>query len=236
MSAADALAAAGRVPSGIHGLDERIGGGFPLCRATLVSGDAGAGKTTLGLHFLAEGIRRGEASMLINADGTRPPVNHRVTIVLGASPLFAELRGRRSDDVRELASDLTREVRHAKARRVVIDDFPALVGRRVPGDRVEDFVRSLLASFDDNLGCTILLTARTANGSQISLVGTAAERLSAGVIEVRGAPADRWLQVRKMRGAPVMLDPYFVGGLSAPRNLSASDPNPPACATFSRAV
>jgi KaiC/GvpD/RAD55 family RecA-like ATPase len=236
MSPIDITDAADRVPSGVHGLDERIGGGFPEGRATLISGDAGAGKTTLGLHFLMEGVRRDETSMLISADGTRPPVIHRLTIALGASPRFTELRGRNSDDVRQLASDLTREVRHLDARRVVVDDFPALVGRSVPADRVEDFVRSLLASFEDNLGCTMLLTARTSNGTHASPAGSVAERLSAGVIEVRGAPADRWLQVRKMRGAPALLDPYFVGGLSAPRNLSASEPKPSACATFSRAV
>lgn len=228
--------AANRVPSGIHGLDERIGGGFPECRATLVSGDAGAGKTALGLHFLMEGIRRNEASVLIAADGTRPPVNHRLTIPLAASPLFTELRGRQSDDVRQLASDLTREVRHLDARRVVIDDFTSLVGRRVPPGRVEDFVRSLLASFEDNLGCTMLLTVRTVNGAHASPAGSATERLCAGVIELRGTPTDRWLQVRKMRGAPALLDPYFVGGLSAPRNLSASEPNPSASAPFLRAV
>ena len=37
-------------------------------------------------------------------------------------------------------------------------------------------------------------------------------------------------------GVLVKANFLFVGGLSAPRNLSASDPNPSACATFSRAV
>lgn len=236
MSASGTFDAPGRISSGVHGLDERIGGGFLRNRVTLVCGDAGAGKTAFGLHFLMEGVRRGESALLIGADLTRPPINHRLTIALAASPLFAELRARHSDDARQLSSDLTREVRHLEARRVVIDDFPALVGRNVADDRTEDFVRSLFATFDDNLGCTMLLTARTTNGVQTSPAGSAAERLSGGVVEVRGTAADRWLQVRKMRGAAANLDPYFVGGLSAPRNLSASEPNPSACATFSRAV
>jgi len=225
-----------RVPSGIHGLDERIGGGFPAGRASLIRGDAGAGKTAFGLHFLMEGVRRREAVVLISADGTRPPVNHRLILALSASPLFVERRGRHSADARQLTSDLTREVRHLNAARVVIDDVLALVGREVPADQVDDFLRSLIASFEDNLGCTILLTTRTVDGRHPAPAGGAVERLSSGVIELRGVPTDRWIQVRKMRGAPADLDPYFVGGLSAPRNLSASEPNPPASAPFSRAV
>jgi circadian clock protein KaiC len=225
-----------RVPSGVHGLDERIGGGFPAGRAILIRGDAGAGKSAFGLHFLMEGVRRGEPSMLVDADGTRPPVIHRLTIALAASPLFTERRGRPSADPRQLASDLAREVRHFNARRVVIDDVLALVGREVRGDQVDDFLRSVLASLEDNLGCTVLLTTRTVDGKHPSPAGASAERLCAGSIELTGTAADRWVQVRKMRGAPADLDPYFVGGLSAPRCLSASEPKPSELAAFSRAV
>jgi circadian clock protein KaiC len=225
-----------RVTSGVHGLDERIGGGFPAGRAVLVQGDAGAGKTAFGLHYLMEGVRRGERAMLIDADGTRPPVSHRLTIALGQSPLFAERRGRHSADPRQVASDLTREVRHFNARRLVIDDVVSLVGRDVGSDQVDDYLRSLFASLEDNLGCTIVVTARTVDGRHASPAGTSVERLCAGVIELTGGLTDRWVRVRKMRGAPADLDPYFVGGLSAPRSLSASEPNPSACATFSRAV
>jgi circadian clock protein KaiC len=225
-----------RVTSGIHGLDERIGGGFPAGRAVLVHGDAGAGKTAFGLHYLMEGVRRGESAMLISADSTHPPAPHRLTIALGQSPLFAERRGRHSPDPRQIASDLTREVRHFGATRLVIDDVVALGGRDVGEDQADDFMRSLIASFEDNLGCTLLLTARTVDGRHASAAGAAVERLCSGVIELTGAPTDRWVRVRKMRGAPADLNPYFVGGLSAPRSLSASEPNPSACATFSRAV
>lgn len=45
-----------RESSGIAGL----GGGFPTGQMYLVEGNPGAGKTTLGLHFLREGARRGE--------------------------------------------------------------------------------------------------------------------------------------------------------------------------------
>ena len=44
-----------KVPSGVRGLDEVTGGGFPRGRPTLVVGAAGCGKTLLGMQFLVRG-------------------------------------------------------------------------------------------------------------------------------------------------------------------------------------
>lgn len=45
-----------KTPSGIHGLDEILGGGFPKGRPILVCGGAGCGKTLLATQFLVKGI------------------------------------------------------------------------------------------------------------------------------------------------------------------------------------
>lgn len=44
-----------KCPTGIKGLDEVTGGGFPKNRTTLISGGTGSGKTLLGLDFLIKG-------------------------------------------------------------------------------------------------------------------------------------------------------------------------------------
>ncbi|HYF18306.1 MAG TPA: ATPase domain-containing protein [Ramlibacter sp.] len=49
-----------QVPTGIPGLDHVLRGGLPAGQLYLVEGTSGAGKTTLGLQFLLEGVRRGE--------------------------------------------------------------------------------------------------------------------------------------------------------------------------------
>ncbi|HEU4612360.1 MAG TPA: ATPase domain-containing protein [Kofleriaceae bacterium] len=49
-----------RAPTGIAGLDDVLGGGFPRGQLFLVEGNPGAGKTTLGLQFLLEGIKAHE--------------------------------------------------------------------------------------------------------------------------------------------------------------------------------
>lgn len=59
-----------RLPTGIAGLDDILGGGLTLGRLYLVEGTPGAGKTTLGLQFLMEGKARGERGLYITLSET----------------------------------------------------------------------------------------------------------------------------------------------------------------------
>ena len=56
---------ASKAGSGIVGLDEVLGGGFPAHRLHLVEGTPGTGKTTLALQFLLEGVMRGEPVLYV---------------------------------------------------------------------------------------------------------------------------------------------------------------------------
>jgi circadian clock protein KaiC len=60
-----------RCTTGIVGLDEVLGGGLPVNRLYLVQGHPGAGKSTLALQFLREGVRRGERVLYITLSETR---------------------------------------------------------------------------------------------------------------------------------------------------------------------
>jgi circadian clock protein KaiC len=48
-----------RIPTGIKGLDEMLGGGFPKERVVIVYGGSGTGKTIFSLQFLASAAERG---------------------------------------------------------------------------------------------------------------------------------------------------------------------------------
>lgn len=54
-----------RAASGVVGLDEILAGGFPPGQMYLVEGNPGAGKTTLGLHFLRAGVEAGERCVYV---------------------------------------------------------------------------------------------------------------------------------------------------------------------------
>src|ERR1700761_2396393 len=59
-----------RLSSGVEGLDSVLQGGFRRNRLYLLEGDPGAGKTTLALQFLLEGIRNGEAGLYVTLSET----------------------------------------------------------------------------------------------------------------------------------------------------------------------
>lgn len=63
-----------RTTTGIPGLDDVLSGGVPRDRIYLVMGDPGVGKTTLGLHFLQEGVRLGERVLYIGLSETRDEI------------------------------------------------------------------------------------------------------------------------------------------------------------------
>jgi circadian clock protein KaiC len=67
----DTLADSPRAGSGIAGLDDVLGGGFPRNRLYLIQGDPGVGKTTLALQFLREGVAHGERVLYITLSETK---------------------------------------------------------------------------------------------------------------------------------------------------------------------
>src|SRR5690349_8101297 len=60
-----------QLTTGITGFDTILAGGLPSRRMYLLQGDPGAGKTTLALQFLLEGVRAGERALYISLSETR---------------------------------------------------------------------------------------------------------------------------------------------------------------------
>lgn len=56
--------------TGVGGLDSVLRGGLPRHRLYVIEGDPGAGKTTLALQFLLEGIRQGERVLYVTLSET----------------------------------------------------------------------------------------------------------------------------------------------------------------------
>ena len=62
---------AGKVATGVEGLDDILGGGLTPHRVYLVEGNPGSWKTTLALQFLLEGARAGERGLYVTLSETK---------------------------------------------------------------------------------------------------------------------------------------------------------------------
>jgi circadian clock protein KaiC len=60
--------------TGVSGLDEVLGGGFPPHRIYLIQGDPGVGKTTLALQYLLKGRELGEKTLYVTLSETREEI------------------------------------------------------------------------------------------------------------------------------------------------------------------
>jgi circadian clock protein KaiC len=61
-----------KVPTGIAGLDEMLGGGLPQGHVVLVTGLPGTGKTCFGLQFLLAGAASGEKGVFLSLEEDTP--------------------------------------------------------------------------------------------------------------------------------------------------------------------
>lgn len=60
-----------RCSSGCTGLDDVLGGGWPVGHFYLIEGEPGTGKTTLALQFMAEGLKKGERVLYVTLSESR---------------------------------------------------------------------------------------------------------------------------------------------------------------------
>jgi circadian clock protein KaiC len=74
MVASEGDGKAAKLKSGIPGLDEITGGGYPAGGIHIISGPPGSGKSLMGLHFLVEGAKNGETGIYISLEETEANV------------------------------------------------------------------------------------------------------------------------------------------------------------------
>ncbi len=139
-----------RLPTGVDGLDALLQGGLLTGSSTVVAGPPGIGKTTLGLHFIAEGAHRDEPG-LVASFGEAPD-----QLVSRANAFGLDLaRHVDTGSVRILghpttelpldawATNLMTTISSQQPRRVMIDGLTALARLSSVADRLPGFVAAL---------------------------------------------------------------------------------------------
>jgi circadian clock protein KaiC len=213
-----ATQALSRAKTGIAGLDEILHGGLIPARLYLVDGNPGAGKTTLALQFLQEGVRAGERCLYVTLSETAEELkagahSHGWSL---AGIEIVELIADESEFDRE--SQLTMfhpsEIDLTETTRMVLEAIQRVNPRRLVFDSLSElrllaqsslrYRRQILAFKQFLVGrdCTVLmLDDRTAEAGDIQL-----QSIAHGVISLdhRAPPygrARREMQILKFRGS-----------------------------------
>lgn len=151
-----------RLSCGVPGLDELLGGGLLERSVTLVSGSAGIGKSTLGVQFIIEGVKRNEPGLYVALE-EGPAQIIKTADVLGL-PLQKAVE-KKSVDVLYLSREhirssqllaiLVDRIQANGVRRLVLDSVSHIASEG-PGD-LRQLLYSLVARFK-SLGVTSLFT------------------------------------------------------------------------------
>ena len=235
-----------RVSTGVAGLDDVLGGGFPSDRLYLIQGDPGTGKTTLAMQFLMEGAKRGESVLFISLSETEEEL-HDVAQShgwdLSSVPIFelsAAQQKRPAEqntlfhpsevELSEVTKVLLEEVERRQPTRVVLDSLSEL---RLLAQSKLRFRRQILALKQYFAGkrCTLLmlddLATRELDGQ--------AHSVAHGVLEMQQFAPDygadrRRIRTLKLRGVKFRdgWHDYVIGrgGLGVYPRLIASEHRP----------
>lgn len=212
----DGLPVQERASTGIPGLDDVLGGGFPINHLYLIEGNPGSGKTTLGLQFLRQGADAGEKGLYVTLSETAEELrtvaaSHGWTIndieifelvsSEGLGPEAEQSILHPSEiELGETVHGVMKAVSELRPRRVVFDSLSEM---RLMAQNPLRYRRQVLAlkKFFAEHGCTVLLLDdRSAKDSELQL-----HSIAHGVINLETSfdqygPERRRLHVAKMRG------------------------------------
>ena len=155
-----------RAASGVTGLDSMLDGGFWTGSATLVAGPTGSGKTTMGIQFIVEGLRRGERCLLINFQENPTQLAYQIERIAGT--LDAEARGRLELlyfsavelPIDRIVVSIFQALRGSAIRRVVIDALGDLSLAASDATRMHNYIYALVQNFAV-MGVSSVLTLET---------------------------------------------------------------------------
>jgi len=211
-----------KISTGVSGLDEMLGGGFPRNRIVLVRGGPGSGKTTLCMQFVVDGVMKNEPGIYVSMEEPVDLLRENMKLFgwnledyekrgvlhfIDASDLLSKglsSTGRDSHSrlvMTGLTDILRRSVAHFGAKRLAVDPITsAVIQQRFPTDKrfeILELIRTLRT-----VDCTSLISSEVSSsgGSDFYVE----EYLADGVIVLTKTLSDfkliKTARIEKMRG------------------------------------
>ena len=207
-----------RARTGISGMDEILCGGLIAQRLYLIDGNPGAGKTTMALQFLLEGVRAGEKCLYVTLSETRQELeagaqSHGWSLDgIEIIELIADEKELESDEqltmlppseveLNETTRGIIEAVKRGEPRRMVLDSLSEL---RLLARSSLRYRRQILALKQFFVGrrCTVvMLDDRTAEGPDLQLHSIAHGVVALDSTSPAYGQARREVHILKFRGS-----------------------------------
>jgi len=208
-----------RVLTGIPEIDRIIGGGIPRGFLVAVTGEPGTGKTIFAIHFIAQGIKEGDACIYVTTEESRESIikqaaqfgfdfekaiKDKKLVIIDALMGLEDPWSLKSLEVEELVDKVIEAKRflgYGRAR-LVIDSLSAFwLDRPAMARKYSYFIKKVLAKWD----FTILVSSQYAITTSDAF-GFGVEHIADGILRfrrfVRNGVLRRFLLVEKMRQTP----------------------------------
>jgi circadian clock protein KaiC len=206
------------VSTGIEELDNMLDGGIPSGRSVLVSGSSGTGKTTLGMHFIYNGIKKyEEPGLFITLEQDKSKIvedmksvgmdlnslGSKFNIVGGQVADVLYYKNKTKAKIDDFIKEVDEIIKKTGAKRVVIDSVNLLLMLFNTEEEKRKALISLSQILSKNNCTSLLLCEVRENTFDLSWYGFE-EFVADGVITLYNVKQEavfhQGIAVRKMRG------------------------------------